>query len=375
MKVPFNLPFHTGNEADYIKNAFENGQLSGNGPLTKQVSLILQDIFQAPKVLLTHSCTAALEMSAMLIDISPGDEVIMPSYTFVSTANAFVLRGARPVFVDIDPLTFNISPSAVENAITSRTKAIVAVHYAGISCDMNELCRLAHSYGVTLIEDAAQAIYSLFNNRPLGSFGDLATVSFHETKNISCGEGGCLVINNPALIERAEIIWEKGTDRTRFHMGLVDKYTWQDIGSSFLPGEISAALLLAQLDQGQSITSARMQNWKHYDDFFCTSDIRSCLQTMHVPSFATHNAHMYYLLFDHSAARGQFMDYMKSKSISCVFHYVPLHLSPAGKKYGSYCGDMKNTLRASDCLIRLPISPSLDTSYVTNAIHEYSGQL
>lgn len=373
MRVPFNIPFAVGTESEYIQQAFFNKQLSGDGPFTKRVSIILSKIFETRKVLLTHSCTAALEMCAILLDLKPGDEVIMPSYTFVSTANAFVLRGAIPVFVDIDPNTQNIDVNKVSAAVTPKTKAVVVVHYAGTSCDMDPLLSITRSHNLYLIEDAAQAIYSTYRNKPLGSFGDLSTVSFHETKNISCGEGGCLLINNPEFVERAEIIREKGTNRSSFFRGEVDKYTWVDQGSSYLPGEVSAAFLCAQLENGQKITSYRMNHWQKYHAEFKNILLDSDLPVMpmSIPSYNSHNAHMYYLIFENLASRSSFITFMKSYGVGCLFHYVPLHSSPAGVRFCRTSGSLTNTDRAGQCLVRLPMSPSVDSDFVIDCVKEF----
>ena len=373
MRVPFNIPFAVGTESEYIQQAFLNKQLSGDGPFTKRVSIILANIFDTRKVLLTHSCTAALEMCAILLDLKPGDEVIMPSYTFVSTANAFVLRGAIPVFVDIDPQTQNIDLSKVSAAVTSKTKAVVVVHYAGTSCDMDVLLSITRSHNLYLIEDAAQAIYSTYNNNPLGSFGDLSTVSFHETKNISCGEGGCLLINNSDFVDRAEIIREKGTNRSSFFRGEVDKYTWIDQGSSYLPGELSAAFLFAQLEYGAKITTDRMYHWQNYHSQFkrLLADSDISVRPMFIPSYNSHNAHMYYLLFDNLDLRSTFISFMKSFGVGCLFHYVPLHSSPAGIRFCKTSGSLTNTERAGECLVRLPMGPSVDSDFVIDCAKDF----
>ncbi|MDA9739819.1 dTDP-4-amino-4,6-dideoxygalactose transaminase [Synechococcus sp. AH-736-M20] len=373
MRVPFNTPYFCGIEYRYITEALENKQFSGDGLFTQKASSKLEQIFDAKKVLLTHSCTAALEMCALLLEITPGDEVIMPSFTFVSTANAFVLRGATPVFVDIDPLTQNIAIEAIECAISSKTRAIVVVHYAGISCDMEHLMKLANSYQIPVIEDAAQAIYSKYNGKPLGSFGDFATVSFHETKNITCGEGGALIINNSRFIERAEIIREKGTNRSAFFRGDVDKYTWVDVGSSYLPGEVSAAFLFAQLQDGLEITKQRMEKWDTYYQYFSSLDTSLIGSPMHIPKFSSHNAHMFYLVCSSLSRRSDFIGHMRSCGIGCVFHYVPLHSAPAGRRFGKVSGRMDNTLRAGNCLVRFPMGPYVDTQYVIKAISKYIG--
>ena len=372
MKVPFNVPHFCGSESSYIAEAFAHKQFSGDGIFTQKASKELCNLFHARRVLLTHSCTAALEMCAILLNIGFGDEVIMPSFTFVSTANAFVLQGGCPIFVDIDPLTQNIDIDAIEKAISPKTRAIVVVHYAGISCDMERLMKLAASYDIPVVEDAAQAIYSNFKGQPLGSFGDLSAVSFHETKNISCGEGGALIINNSSYIERAEVIRNKGTNRSAFYRGEVDKYTWVDIGSSYLPGEISAAFLFAQLQDGLEITRRRMQKWEHYYSFFSGLNSSVIGVPMHVPEFAQHNAHMFYLICPNLSRRSEFIDYMCMHGIDCIFHYVPLHSSSAGIRFGAVSGSMENTLRAGDCLLRLPMGPYVDTNYVIEKASRFS---
>lgn len=372
MKVPFNTPYFCGTENSYIAEAFQNKQFSGDGPFTQKVSSKLEDLFDAKRVLLTHSCTAALEMCAILLNISAGDEVIMPSFTFVSTANAFVLRGGRPVFVDIDSNTQNINIDCIESAISTKTKAIVVVHYAGISCDMDRLMSLANAYQIPVVEDAAQCIYSKFKGRPLGSFGNLATVSFHETKNISCGEGGALIINDENYVARAEIVREKGTNRSSFFRGDVDKYTWVDMGSSYLPGEISAAFLFAQLQEGCEITRRRLENWNRYHEYFSGLDRSILGDTMVVPEYSEHNAHMYYLVCSDLTCRSNFLAFMRSRGIGCVFHYVPLHSSPAGLKYCTSFGSMTCTDRAGNCLVRFPMGPDIDISSVLYEVDKFS---
>lgn len=371
MKIPFNTPYFCGTENDYIAEAFQNKQFSGDGPFTEKVSYKLKSLFDAKKVLLTHSCTAALEMCAILLNISPGDEVIMPSFTFVSTANAFVLRGGRPVFVDIDSKTQNINIDCIKSAISQNTKAIVVVHYAGISCDMERLMSLANEYQIPVIEDAAQCIYSKFKGKPLGSFGSLATVSFHETKNISCGEGGALIINDESYLARAEIVREKGTNRSSFFRGDVDKYTWVDMGSSYLPGEISAAFLFAQLQEGYEITRRRLENWSRYHEYFSCLDRSILGDTMVVPEYSEHNGHMYYLVCSDLTRRSDFIAFMRTRGIGCVFHYIPLHSSPAGLQYGKSCGSMSCTDRAGNCLVRLPMGPDIDISSVLCEVDEF----
>lgn len=355
MNIPFNRPYLVGKELDYIAQAHANGQLSGDGAFTRQCHTWLEQKTGTRKALLTHSCTAALEMAAMLLELTPGDEVIMPSFTFVSTANAFVLRGAVPVFVDIRPDTLNIDETLIEAAVTSRTKAICVVHYAGVSCDMNAIAAIARKHGLFVIEDAAQGILSTYEERPLGSIGDLAALSFHETKNVISGEGGALLINNPALIERAEIIREKGTNRSKFFRGQVDKYTWVDIGSSYLPSELIAAFLAAQLEQAEEITRRRIAIWNRYQAWAEPLEQGGTVRRPIVPPNCAHNAHMYYLLLKGLNARTHFIESMKSAGIGAVFHYVPLHNSPAGARFGRSFGELPVTESTSDRLVRLPL--------------------
>jgi dTDP-4-amino-4,6-dideoxygalactose transaminase len=352
--IPFNRPYLTGNEFTHIQEAVAAGQLSGNGRFTKLCQNWLERRVGAPRVLLTQSCTAALEMAGLLVDLKPGDEVIMPSFTFVSTANAFVLRGATPVFVDIRPDTLNIDEQQIEAAVTPRTKAIVVVHYAGVSCEMDALMDIARRRGLVVIEDAAHALMSSYKGRPLGGFGHLATFSFHETKNLISGEGGALVINDERLVERAEIIWEKGTNRSQFSRGRVDKYTWIDIGSSFLPGELTAAFLWAQLEQAETITARRMDLWDRYRDA-ATSLAGMGLRGPVVPDGCRHNAHLFYLLVPLPAQRNEILADLNARGVNAVFHYVPLHSSPAGQRYGRTAGSMGVTDDVSARLIRLPL--------------------
>lgn len=373
-QVPFNRPHLTGQEIDYIIDAHQSGQLAGDGKYTKLSSNLIERITGVKKSLLTHSCTAALEMAAILLEVGEGDEIIMPSYTFVSTANAFVLRGAVPVFIDVDTKTFNIDPSLVEEAITSKTKAIVAVHYAGVSCDMDDLIKIASKYGLYLIEDAAQSLYSSYKGQPLGSFGSLGTISFHETKNIISGEGGALLINKDSLLRRAEIIRDKGTNRSSFFRGEVDKYTWVDIGSSFLPGELIAAFLFAQLQEVSLITSKRLDIWCKYHKAFEALEAKNFLRRQIIPNFCIHNAHMYYLILNDSHERQELIHFLKCKGIYTVFHYVPLHSSPAGRKFGRSSGEFVGTKLAADRLLRLPMSFSVDTEAVVKGIKAFFSQ-
>lgn len=366
--IPFSRPYLTGKELDYIAEAYSGGQLAGDGLFTRRCSQWLQDKTGCLKALLTHSCTAALEMAAILADIQPGDEVIMPSYTFVSTANAFVLRGGVPVFVDIRPDTLNIDESLVEAAITSRTKAIVAVHYAGVACEMNALMDIAHRHGLLMIEDAAQGVMAQYQSQPLGSIGHLGCFSFHETKNVISGEGGALLINDAHFIKRAEIIREKGTNRSQFFRGQVDKYTWVDIGSSYLPGEIIAAFLYAQLQSTDQVTSARLKIWNQYHHLLSPLEQKGNLRRPVIPSQCQQNAHMYYILLPDLQTRTDLILYLKEHHINAVFHYVPLHCSPAGRRYGRTHGELTHTKNLSDRLLRLPLFPGLTFQQIDQVI-------
>lgn len=353
--IPFNQPFVVGKEFEYIQQAIANYHLSGNGPFTKKCHTWLKEQVGCHKALLTHSCTAALEMTAILANIQPGDEVIMPSFTFVSTANAFVLRGGVPVFVDIRPDTLNLDETKIEAAITSRTKVIVPVHYAGVSCEMDAIMDIAERHNLLVIEDAAQGIMSTYKGRSLGSIGHMAAVSFHETKNVISGEGGALLINRPEYAERAEIIWEKGTNRSQFFRGKVDKYTWVDVGSSYLPSEINAAFLWAQLEEGESITLERLKIWGWYHQAFAELENQGKVWRPTVPAECQHNAHMYYLLLPNLRSRTTLLEKLKTFNINAVFHYVPLHSSPAGRKYGRILSGLSQTQHMSDRLVRLPL--------------------
>lgn len=370
--IPFNKPHMTGKELWYISEAHHAGKLAGDGKFTKMCHQWLERQTGSLKVLLTHSCTASLEMAAILANLELGDEVIMPSYTFVSTANAFVLRGAIPVFVDIRADTLNIDETLVEAAITKRTRAIVPVHYAGVGCEMDTLQIIAQKHQLLLIEDAAQGVMARYKGKSLGSIGDLGCFSFHETKNVISGEGGALLINNPEFSERAEVIREKGTNRNQFFRGEVDKYTWVEQGSSYLPGEIIAAFLYAQLQEAQQITSLRMDIWEKYHNLLEPLEKAGKLRRPIVPSHCEHNAHMYYILADDLLTRTELISYLKDKGINAVFHYVPLHTSPAGKKYGRNYGDMTLTDSLSDRIIRLPLWIGLaDVSIVVATIMEF----
>ena len=363
--IKFNQPYMTGRELWLISQAHANGHLSGDGAFTKVCHQWLEAQIGCRKALLTHSCTAALEMSALLLDLEPGDEVIMPSFTFVSTANAFVLRGAVPVFVDVRPDTLNIDESLIEAAITPRTKAICVVHYAGVGCEMDPIMAIAARHGIPVIEDAAQGIFSTYRGRPLGGIGALGALSFHETKNVISGEGGALLVNEPALVERAEIIREKGTNRSKFFRGQVDKYTWVDVGSSFLPGEIVAAFLAAQFEEAEEITRRRLAIWDRYHAWAAPLEAAGTLRRPIVPAHCQHNAHMYYVLLADLETRTAFIETLKQHGVGAVFHYIPLHSSPAGRRYGRQHGDMTVTDSVSDRLVRLPLwaglEPHMDT--------------
>ncbi len=353
--IPFNKPYMTGKELFYIAQAHFNNKLAGDGPFTKQCHQWLEQQTQSSKVLLTHSCTAALEMSALLLDIQPGDEIIMPSYTFVSTANAFVLRGGVPVFVDIREDTLNMDETLIEAAITPKTRAIVPVHYAGVGCEMDTIMAIAKRHHIKVVEDAAQGVMAKYKGKALGAIGDLGAYSFHETKNVISGEGGALLVNDPSLALRAEIIREKGTDRSRFFRGEVDKYTWQEVGSSFLPGELIAAFLYAQLENAENITRQRLDIWQLYHDLLEPLEKKGRLRRPIIPAHCQHNAHMYYILLDSAIDRQSILNDLKSNDISAVFHYVPLHSSPAGARYGKTHGDLIKTNDLSERLIRLPL--------------------
>ena len=352
--IAFNRPHLTGREFAYIEEAVSGGQLAGNGRFTRKCQEWLEGRLGAARVLLTHSCTAALEMAALLLDLQPGDEIVMPSFTFVSTANAFVLRGGRPVFVDIRPDTLNLDERLIEAAITPRTRAIVAVHYAGVACDMDAIGAVAERHGLVVIEDAAQGLLSTHNGRPLGGIGHLAAISFHETKNVISGEGGALVINDARYAERAEVLWEKGTDRSKFFRGQVDKYTWVDLGSSFLPGELTAAFLWAQLEHAEEITAARLRLWDRYYEA-CASLQPFGLRRPVVPPECRHNAHLFYVLLPPGASQSEVLADLNRRGVNAVFHYVPLHSSPAGRRYGRTSGPMTVTDDSSARLVRLPL--------------------
>ncbi|CAE6881479.1 Belongs to the DegT DnrJ EryC1 family [Vibrio sp. B1REV9] len=354
--IPFNKPPVVGTETTFIQQALCSGKLSGDGAFGHRCQAWFEQQTGCQKSLLTPSCTHALELAALLIDIQPGDEVIMPSYTFVSTANAFVLRGAKAVFVDVRPDTMNIDETKIEAAITKKTKAIVPVHYAGVACEMDTIMAIAKKHGLFVVEDAAQGVMSTYKGRPLGSIGHLAAYSFHETKNYtSGGEGGLLLINDKAFVERAEILREKGTNRSLFFRGMVDKYTWVDVGSSLLPSEIQAAYLWAQLESADAINKKRIQLWNKYYDELSVYTTTHGIELPTIPSDCQHNAHMFYLKLKDLDQRMQFIDLLNKQLVMSVFHYIPLHSSPAGKEFGEFIGEDDYTTRESERLVRLPL--------------------
>ena len=357
--IPFLKPYYAANEVDYLRRALSTGKLSGDAYFSKKCSSLLTKTLDSKATLLTPSCTSALEMAAILLNISPGDEVIMPSYTFVSTANAFVLRGATPVFVDIRIDTLNIDEAKINSAITSKTRAIVPVHYGGVSCEMDSILEIAAENSIAVVEDAAQGIFADYFGRPLGSMGHFGTLSFHETKNITSGEGGALVVNDERFVERAGIVREKGTDRTKFFRGEVNKYSWVDVGSSYLLGELPAALLYSQLLHADEITSDRLKLWDNYHDAFLSLERSGCLKRPTIPIGCSHNAHLYYLLLPNRKCRNEFLSFMKEESIDCRFHYIPLHSSNFGMQCGRASSSMDVTIAVSDCLVRLPLWPGL----------------
>jgi len=374
MKVDFNRPVAVGNEYEYIRQAVENAHISGDGPFTKKCHTFLEQELGVAKALLTTSCTHALEMAAILLDIQPGDEVVIPDFTFVSTVNAFVLRGARPVFLDVRPDTLNLDESKLEAAITPRTKAIVPVHYAGVACEMDSIMDIAARHNLAVVEDNAHGLFGKYKNRFLGTIGAMAAQSFHETKNFYCGEGGALLINDPVLAERAEIIREKGTNRSRFFRGQVDKYTWVDIGSSYLPSDILAAFLYGQFEQRDKIQTHRKNIWNMYYEVLKTWAEKHDVQLPHVPEECDQSYHMFYMLLPNLELRQKLILYLREKGIYSVFHYLPLHLSDMGQGFGYQPGDLPVTERVSDQLIRLPFHNALTESeqeMVVDAIMEF----
>lgn len=353
--IQFNIPPYTGKEMEYIKEAIEKRKICGDGEFTKRCNHWIEEQTGTSKALLTTSCTHATEMAAILCNIKPGDEVIMPSYTFVSTADAFVLRGAKAVFVDIRPDTLNIDEKLIENAITEKTKAIVPVHYAGVSCEMDRIMEIAKKYHLKVIEDAAQGVMSSYKGQALGTIGDYGCFSFHETKNLSMGEGGALLIKDPEMIELAEIVREKGTNRSKFFRGQIDKYTWVDAGSSYLPSELNAAYLWAQIEVADKIYEDRMNSWNKYYEMLCPLQKRGCLELPVIPENCVHNAHMFYIKVENLEERTKLINYLRENEINAVFHYIPLHTAPAGRKFGEFRGEDVYTTKESERLIRLPL--------------------
>ncbi|MDP7033902.1 MAG: dTDP-4-amino-4,6-dideoxygalactose transaminase [Planctomycetota bacterium] len=353
--IPFNYPYIAGKELYHIARAVMEGQLAGGGPYSRRCEEWLEDHLGAHRVLLTHSCTAALEMAAMLCDIGPGDEIILPSFTFVSTANAFALRGAKLVFVDIRPDTLNIDENQIEEAITPKTKAIVPVHYAGVGCEMDSILDIANRHAIRVIEDAAQGVCSYYNNRSLGTLGTLGCWSFHETKNFISGEGGALVINSPEFFERAEIIREKGTDRSKFFRGETDKYTWIELGSSYVPSELTAAFLFAQLEMSEEINNRRHTVFNYYQKRLQPLEEEGLVRLPSTPQECQHNAHMFYLILPSASMRNELLNHLKSNGINAVFHYIPLHESPMGQKLGTDSSRLPVTEEMSRRLLRLPL--------------------
>lgn len=372
--IRFNIPPYTGKEDKYIKQAIDSRKICGDGQFTKKCNEKFEEITGAKKVLMTTSGTSALEMAALLADIKPGDEVIMPSYTFVSTANAFVLRGATIVFVDIRPDTMNIDENLIEDAITEKTKAIVPVHYGGIACEMDTICDIAERHNLVVVEDAAQGVMSFYKGRALGSIGDFGCYSFHETKNYSMGEGGAVLVNHEKNVERAEIIREKGTNRTKFFRGQVDKYTWVDLGSSYLQSELNCAYLYAQIEKPVIINNDRLQSWNTYYELLTPLKEKGCIDLPVVPEGCVHNAHMFYIKTKNLEERSKLIAFLKENGIGAVFHYIPLHSSPAGQQFGRFHGEDKYTTKESERLLRLPMYYGLekkDIEYVVSKIKEF----
>src|SRR3989304_6018558 len=372
--IPFNIPLVTGKETIYIHQAIQSRKFCGDGSFTKKCNEWLENNAKTKKALLTTSCTHALEMAAILADIQEGDEIIMPSFTFVTTANAFVLRGAKIIFVDVRPDTMNIDETKIEEAITNKTKAIVPVHYAGVSCEMNRIMELAKKYNLLVIEDAAQGMMSSYKEKALGSIGHMGCYSFHETKNYSCGEGGAILINNEKFVERAEIIREKGTNRLRFLKGQVDKYTWVDIGSSYLPSELNAAFLYAHLEMAEVVTKKRVCLWDRYYQNLKDLEAKGVLGLPQIPSHCNHSAHMFYIKLKDIEERQNVIKFLKDNGIQTVFHYIPLHSSLAGKRFGRFMGEDKYTTIESERLLRLPLYYDLtleEVDYITKHLEKF----
>ncbi len=372
--IRFNVPPYVGKETEYMKAAIDSHKICGDGEFTKRCNAWIEEHTGTAKALLTTSGTQALEMAALLSDIQPGDEVILPSYTFVSTANAFVLRGAKLVFVDIRPDTMNIDEKLIEDAITDKTRAIVPVHYAGVGCEMDTIMDIAKRHNLVVVEDAAQGVNAFYKGRALGSIGDYGCFSFHETKNYSMGEGGAILINRPEQIEDAEIIREKGTDRSRFFRGQVDKYTWVNIGSSFLPSDINAAYLMAQLEMADEINENRLQSWTRYNEGLQDLAQEGVIELPYIPEECAHNAHMFYIKTKDMEERKALISYLKERDIAAVFHYVPLHSAPAGLRFGRFHGEDRYTTKESERLLRLPMYYNLsesDQQKVIDAVHGF----
>jgi dTDP-4-amino-4,6-dideoxygalactose transaminase len=373
LHIPFNRPFFSGNEFEYIQKAITSWHLSGDGTFTKKCHALLENELGVRKALLTTNCTHALEMTALLLDLKPGDEVIVPSFTFVSTVNAFVLRGARPVFIDIRPDTLNLDETQLERLITPRTRAILVVHYAGVACEMDPILQLAEKHGIPVVEDNAHGLFGKYKGKFLGTLGCLATQSFHETKNFTCGEGGALLINDEQYIERAEVIREKGTNRSRFFRGQVDKYTWVDVGSSYLPSDILAAFLYAQMEARESIQAKRRHIWERYDQSLKSWAARSGVKAPSVPAHCEQPYHMYYLVMPSLEKRSALIGYLNEYNINSVFHYQPLHLSEMGRQFGGEIGDCPVTESISDRLVRLPFYNDLTDEEQSRVIDMITG--
>lgn len=374
MRIPFNVPAVLGTEKNFIEDAINRRRLCGDNFYTKECSKLIEEKYHAKKALLTPSCTHALEMAALLCDIKPGDEVIMPSFTFVSTANAFVLRGAKIVFVDIRPDTQNINERLIEAAVTDKTRAIVPVHYAGVGCEMDYITSLAQEYGLKVVEDAAQGVNAYYKGRALGTIGNFGAYSFHETKNYTMGEGGALLVSFGDDVIKAEIIREKGTNRSEFLLGMTDKYTWVGCGSSYLPGELGAAFLYAQLKEAEKINDARIARYNQYYCGLKDLENRGYIKLPCVPDECTHNAHMFYIKTQNFKQRCDFIEYMKKRDVLCLFHYVPLHSSPFGRKCSDFCGEDRYTTKTFETLVRLPMYKDLtkdDVDYVLENIYSF----
>jgi dTDP-4-amino-4,6-dideoxygalactose transaminase len=373
--IPFNTPYATGAEFDYIREAIANSHLSGNGPFAARCTGLLEQQTGCEKALLTHSCTGALEMAILLADVGPGDEVIVPSFAFASLANAVALRAATPVFVDVRPDTLALDERRAAEAITSRTRAIAPVHYAGIACEMDALLELAQKHDLVILEDAAHGLLASYRDRPLGGIGAAGCLSFHETKNVICGEGGALLVNRPDWVERAEVLQEKGTDRSRFFRGEVDRYTWVDLGSSFVMSEINAAFLWAQLERAEELTARRMETWQAYHEALADLEAQGKLRRPIVPQHCTHNAHLYYVLLEPGSSRDSFIERLEERGVRTVFHYVPLHSSPAGRRFGRAAGSFAVTDDVSERLVRLPLWVGMTSAHVERVVEAVTSVL